>query len=59
MFLINFLLSVEVIDATWLQLIVDDNAPIEMVLNAGDKKEWYSNNKFILWIGNPAGATFF
>ncbi len=49
-------LSVKAIEDTWLRVVVDETSQYEVLLSAGNSREWEAKEKFVITIGNVAGT---
>ncbi|MFQ6110856.1 MAG: RodZ domain-containing protein [Nitrospinota bacterium] len=49
-------LAVKAIEDTWLRVVVDESSQYEVLLSAGNSREWQAKEKFVMTIGNVAGT---
>ncbi len=47
----KLLLTADVTDDCWFEIVTDNEPANKMMLKAGDKREWQANNEFVLVIG--------
>lgn len=52
----SYALEVTALEDTWFRVVVDEKNKFEMMLAAGEKRQWQGNGKFIITIGNVAGT---
>ena len=52
----KLLLNIDTVEKTWLKVIIDDQAPKEYTLEAGEKITLKAASKFTLLIGNATGV---
>ncbi|MSQ47614.1 MAG: helix-turn-helix domain-containing protein [Deltaproteobacteria bacterium] len=50
-------LNIQVSSPTWMRIVVDDQSPKEMILKAGELREWSAHQGFTLSFGNAGGVT--
>lgn len=43
-------------EITWLQVTIDDNDPVEVLLQAGESTSWLAKNKIAIIVGNAGGV---
>jgi cytoskeleton protein RodZ len=48
-------LVVKAMEPTWIRVQIDDGRVVEALLEAGAQREWTSDRRFILTIGNAGG----
>ncbi len=49
-------LAVKAIEDTWLRVVADETSQYEVLLSAGNSREWQAKEKFVITIGNVAGT---
>ena len=49
-------LRIFAVEDTWLRIVVDAKDPEEFLLSAGGERNWRASEKFVLTLGNVAGA---
>ena len=49
------ILKAEATDEVWMQITIDNYPPANVILKAGEKKDWEAVDEFNLWIGNKEG----
>ncbi|MDA0999442.1 MAG: helix-turn-helix domain-containing protein [bacterium] len=52
----SYELEVVALEDTWFRVVVDEKNKFEMMLAAGEKRQWQGSGKFIITIGNVAGT---
>ena len=46
-------------EKTWVKILTDDGRPVaEEVIPAGERREWQSNRRFVVTVGNAGGIDF-
>ena len=50
-------LNIEASSPTWVRIVVDNQPPKEMILKAGEAREWSAQQGFTLSFGNAGGVT--
>src|SRR4029077_13627740 len=48
-------LLVKAVESTWIRVQIDDGRVVEELLTAGAQREWMSDRRFVLSIGNAGG----
>jgi cytoskeleton protein RodZ len=50
-------LNIQASSPSWVRIVVDDQSPKEMILKAGEAREWSAQQGFTLSFGNAGGVT--
>ena len=50
-------LNIQASSPSWVRIVVDDQSPKEMILKAGEVREWSAQQGFTLSFGNAGGVT--
>jgi cytoskeleton protein RodZ len=50
-------LSIQASSPSWVRIVVDDQPPKEMIIKAGESREWSGQQGFTLSLGNAGGVT--
>jgi cytoskeleton protein RodZ len=50
-------LNIQASSPTWVRIVVDDQPPKEMIIKAGESREWSGQQGFTLSLGNAGGVT--
>jgi cytoskeleton protein RodZ len=48
-------LVVKAVERTWIRVQIDDGREVEELLKAGTQREWTSDRRFVLTVGNAGG----
>lgn len=46
------------LEKTWINVVIDDNTPVDVLVNPNDQIKWQGDNQFRLTIGNTKGVSF-
>ncbi|MFQ5543368.1 MAG: helix-turn-helix domain-containing protein [Nitrospiria bacterium] len=52
-------LSLKALEASWVQVIIDENETKEALLQVDDMVKWQANERFLLTLGNAGGVQIF